>query len=62
MVGIVIQWSVFQLLQTNGFLTGIVAESVRSYFNNAIGIVLATAGNYYLNVNVTWGVPGKPGA
>ncbi len=62
MVGIVIQWSVFQLLQTNGFLEGYVAESLRSYMNNAIGIILATVGNYYLNANVTWGVRGKPSA
>lgn len=62
MVGIIIQWSVFQLLQTNGFLEGILAENIRSYANNAIGIVLATVGNYYLNLNVTWGMRGKPSA
>ncbi|MCR9143815.1 MAG: glycosyltransferase family 2 protein [bacterium] len=62
MVGIVIQWSVFQLLQTNGFLAGMLEENLRSYANNAIGIILATVGNYYLNLNVTWGLRGKPSA
>ena len=62
MVGIVVQWSVFQLLHTNGFLEGTIAESFRSYVNNALGIIVATIGNYYLNVNVTWGLRNKPGA
>lgn len=62
MLGLIIQWSVFQLLHTNGFLSSLVYEGLRSYLNNAIGIVVATVSNYYLNVNVTWGVRGKPSA
>ncbi len=52
--GLVVQMGVFQLLHNNGFMDGIVAESLRKFLNNGIGILAATVSNYYLNVSITW--------
>ncbi|MBI3395172.1 MAG: glycosyltransferase family 2 protein [Spirochaetia bacterium] len=53
-VGLVMQTGVFQLLHTNGFLSGLLVEGVRKYVNNGLGIIFATISNYYLNLNFTW--------
>lgn len=52
--GLLLQFGVFQLLHVNGFLQGILDEQTRQFVNNGIGIVAATASNYYLNLNLTW--------
>jgi dolichol-phosphate mannosyltransferase len=54
LLGLVIQMGVFQLLHVNGLLEGVIAEGLRKYFNNGIGIITATVSNYYLNMNFTW--------
>ena len=54
LLGLIIQTGSFQLLHTNGFLLDIVTEEIRKYVNNSIGIIIATASNYYLNLNFTW--------
>ncbi len=53
-LGLLIQMGVFQLLHVNGFLEGIISESLRKYVNNGLGIITATVSNYYLNLNFTW--------
>jgi len=54
-VGLLVQTGVFLLFQNNGFFVSLItAESVRKTFNNLLGILAATATNYFLNVNVTW--------
>ncbi|MCB1172003.1 MAG: glycosyltransferase family 2 protein [Leptospiraceae bacterium] len=54
MLGFLIQWGVFQLLYSNGFLIDVLMEPWARYANYLIGIVIAMATNYYLNVNFTW--------
>ncbi len=54
LLGLIVQIGVFQMLQANGFLIGILSEGFRNIFNNALGIVVATVSNYYLNLNFTW--------
>lgn len=54
MLGFVIQWGVFQLLYTNGYLKDSLNDVARQYVTNLIGIAVALATNYYLNINFTW--------
>jgi len=51
--GLVVQTGIFLTLHNNGFLAPL-GEVMRKYLNNAIGILIATVSNYYLNLNVTW--------
>ncbi|MDH5657359.1 MAG: glycosyltransferase family 2 protein [Spirochaetia bacterium] len=54
-VGLLVQTGVFLLFQNNGFFTDLIAdEALRKIFNNLLGIIAATATNYFLNVNITW--------
>ncbi len=52
--GLFIQFGVFQTLHTNGLFEGSMNEELRKFANNMIGIIAATATNYYLNLNITW--------
>ncbi|MBE7440495.1 MAG: glycosyltransferase family 2 protein [Spirochaetales bacterium] len=52
MLGLFVQFSVFQLLQ--GAELFLWLEDSRKFLNNGIGIIIATITNYYLNLNVTW--------
>ncbi len=53
-IGVFIQWSVFQVLSSYNFIGEIEAENFLKYFYNCIGILIATANNYFLNINHTW--------
>ncbi|MCB1138123.1 MAG: glycosyltransferase family 2 protein [Leptospiraceae bacterium] len=53
-LGLLVQVSVFQLLQTNGFMEGWVAPEYTKYPSLAAGIAAATVSNYFLNRNFTW--------
>ncbi|MCP5503030.1 MAG: glycosyltransferase family 2 protein [Leptospiraceae bacterium] len=54
-LGLLIQLSVWNfLLQIHNITFMNPAENWLSYFYNFVGIVVATASNYYLNKNITW--------
>lgn len=53
-LGLLIQWSVFQVLYSNAILENFVAPEFSKYVCNFIGILAATASNYHLNLNYTW--------
>jgi len=52
MLGLFVQFSVFQLLQ--GADVFLWLDESRKFLNNGIGIIVATITNYYLNLNITW--------
>ena len=57
LLGLLIQWSIFQLLYTNNFLLYFwdsMDSSLAKYIYNFIGILAATASNYHLNLSYTW--------
>ncbi|MBU43441.1 MAG: hypothetical protein CMN76_09500 [Spirochaetaceae bacterium] len=53
-LGLLVQVSVFQLLETNGFMEGLVSPEFTRYPSLAAGIAAATVSNYFLNRNFTW--------
>lgn len=53
-LGLFVQVSVFQLLETNGFLEGLMSPALTKYASVAVGIAAATVSNYFLNRNFTW--------
>ena len=53
-LGLLIQWSIFQMLYTSNFLDNSAHPELSKYVCNFIGILAATASNYHLNLNCTW--------
>ena len=55
LLGVIIQWSMFQVMLTHNFFGVTVKDfAYAKYLYNFIGIMAATASNYLLNVNYTW--------
>jgi dolichol-phosphate mannosyltransferase len=58
-VGLVVQTSVFQLLQQNELPTAAMHDGVRALVNNGAAIGLATFTNFFLNSTITWNRRGR---
>ncbi len=54
LLGIMIQWSVFQFMLSHNFFSIKGELGLFKYLYNFIGILVATASNYFLNINYTW--------
>ena len=54
LLGLLIQWSIFQMLYGERFLQSFITEPYLQYLYNLIAIMIATVSNYYLNLNYTW--------
>lgn len=53
-VGVFVQLAVSQLLHRNGFPTSSTNPEVAAAVNNGIGLAVAAATNFLLNVSITW--------
>jgi dolichol-phosphate mannosyltransferase len=53
LIGLVVQTGVFLLMQNAGVIP-LPDDPLGKYLSNAAGIIVATIGNYYLNLNFTW--------
>ena len=58
-IGVIVQASIFQLLNQNDFPTASMNEGLASTINNGIGIAVAAVTNFFLNTTVTWNRRGR---
>lgn len=54
LLGVGVQWAIYEVLHANGFLDPAIGAASAKYVYNGIAILIAMVSNYYLNLNFTW--------